>query len=118
MPKKTIEKFCSKSWGHEKWIVNNDDYCGKILFFAKGLKCSFHYHKLKDETFYIQSGKVIVRYSPGDNIEYSCSDVLEEGDVFHVPRGLRHQIEAILDSHVYEFSTKHFDSDSYRIEVK
>ena len=52
-----------KGWGFEKWIVNNEKYCGKILYFVKDRKCSFHYHKLKTETFYIQSGKIILRYS-------------------------------------------------------
>ena len=48
-----------KGWGHEKWIVNTDKYCGKILFFEEGKQCSWHYHKLKDETFYVQSGEIL-----------------------------------------------------------
>ena len=44
-----------KGWGFEKWIVNNEKYCGKLLYFIKDRKCSWHYHKIKDETFYIQS---------------------------------------------------------------
>ena len=51
-------KFVPKGWGHEKWIVNNDEYCGKLLFFEEGKRCSWHYHKIKDETFYLQSGKL------------------------------------------------------------
>ena len=43
-----------KGWGYEKWIVNNDLYCGKVLFFERGKKCSWHYHKVKDETFYVK----------------------------------------------------------------
>ena len=50
-------KFVPKGWGYEKWIVNNEEYCGKLLFLAKGKKCSWHFHKLKDEVFYGQSGK-------------------------------------------------------------
>tara|TARA_B100001029_G_scaffold45151_1_gene35639 strand:+ start:791 stop:958 length:168 start_codon:yes stop_codon:yes gene_type:complete len=46
-------KFVPKGWGYEKWICNTPDYCGKILFFEKGKRCSWHYHLLKDETFYL-----------------------------------------------------------------
>ena len=62
-------KFVSKGWGFEKWIVNCDKYCGKLLYFVKGKKCSWHYHKIKDEVFYIQSGKVVVLYSENDDIQ-------------------------------------------------
>ena len=58
--------FVSKGWGYEDWIVNKKEYCGKILFIKKGKRCSWHYHKLKDETFYIQSGKLEVLYGWDD----------------------------------------------------
>ena len=109
-------KFVSKGWGFEKWIVNNEEYCGKLLYFVKGKKCSWHYHKLKDETFYVQSGTIIVRFSDDDDLQNANSIVLRKGDNFHVYRGLRHQMEAIEDTELFEFSTQHFDSDSYRIE--
>ena len=40
---------------------------------------------------------------------------LGPGDNFHVYRGLRHQMYALEDTELFEFSTQHFDSDSYRI---
>ena len=127
--------FVPKGWGYEKWIVNNELYCGKLLHFVKGKKCSIHYHKLKDETFYVQSGKVIVLYSdeleriesvkteglfqPSPHkipIEHLLeSVVLEKGDNFYVPQGRVHQIIAHQDTELFEFSTQHFDEDSYRI---
>ena len=51
-------KYVPKGWGYEKWIVNNEMYCGKLLFIEKGKRCSWHYHKIKDETFYLQSGLI------------------------------------------------------------
>ena len=45
-------KFVKKGWGYELWIVNKPEYCGKLLFFNEGKKCSWHYHILKDEVFY------------------------------------------------------------------
>ena len=76
----------------------------------------WHYHKLKDETFYVQSGIIIVRFSDEDDLENANSVVLKKGDNFHVYRGLRHQMEAVIDTELFEFSTQHFDSDSYRIK--
>ena len=108
-------KFVPKGWGYEKWIVNKQEYCGKILWFAKGKKCSWHYHKIKDEVFYLQSGKMKVLYSDEDELESAKELILTPGQNFHVYTGLRHQMIALEDSELFEFSTEHFDSDSYRI---
>ena len=108
-------KIVPKGWGYEKWIVNTDEYCGKLLHFIKGKKCSWHYHKLKDETFYLQEGKLLVKYSDNDNLNEATEIILERGDKFHVYRGLRHQMFAMEDTDMFEFSTQHFDSDSLRI---
>ena len=114
-PNTDIVNYVPKGWGFEKWIVNCEEYCGKLLYFVKGKRCSWHYHKLKDEVFYIQSGKVLVKYSTEDDIESADEIILNKGDRFHVYRGLRHQMIALEDTELYEFSTQHFDSDSYRI---
>ena len=108
-------KIVPKGWGYEKWIVNTDEYCGKLLHFIKGKKCSWHYHKLKDETCYLQEGKLLVKYSDNDNLDDANEVILERGDKFHVYRGLRHQMFAMEDTDMFEFSTQHFDSDSHRI---
>ena len=108
-------KHVDKGWGHEKWIVNKPEYCGKLLFFNKGKRCSWHFHVKKDEVFYLQSGKMTVKYSDGDDINQAEELTLNPGDAFHVYRGLRHQMLAVEDSELFEFSTEHFDEDSPRI---
>lgn len=108
-------EFHPKGWGFEKWIVNNENYCGKILYFVKGKKCSWHYHEIKDEVFYIQSGKILLKYHGSDDIESANTLVLERGDKFHVYVGLRHQMIALEDTELFEFSTQHFEDDSYRV---
>ena len=92
-----------------------EEYCGKLLFFEKGKKCSWHLHKLKDEVFYLHSGKVIIRYGEDDNPELANEVLLEPGQNFYVYTGLKHQVIALEDSEIFEFSTQHFDSDSHRI---
>ena len=109
-------KHVPKGWGYERWIVNCEEYCGKLLFFNAGKKCSWHYHVLKDEVFYLQSGKMLIKYSEFDDISLAKELILNPGDNFHVFRGLRHRMIALEDSELFEFSTQHFDSDSYRVE--
>lgn len=102
-----------KGWGFEKCIVNKKEYCGKLLYFLKGKKCSWHYHNIKDETFYIQSGKILLKYSESD--EQLFETILNPGDSFHIKKGLRHQMIALEDTELFEFSTEHFDDDSIRV---
>lgn len=108
-------KRVEKGWGHELWIVNKPQYCGKLLFLREGKRCSWHYHLLKDETLYVQSGRVRVLFSSEGDLETARERVLDPGQNFHVPVGTVHQLVALLDSEVFEFSTQHFDSDSHRV---
>ena len=50
-----------------------------------------------------------------DMIINATSIGLKEGDKFHIYPGLKHQMKALRDTELFEFSTKHFDEDSYRI---
>ena len=111
----SLVKHVPKGWGYEKWIVNNEKYCGKLLFFEKGKKCSWHYHKLKHETFYLHSGKIYLYYGFDDDFYTADRTILTPGIPVEIPRGMRHQMIAIEDSELYEFSTTHFESDSYRV---
>lgn len=108
-------KFVPKGWGYEDWIWN-EEYCGKILFVKKGKKCSWHYHKEKDEVFYVISGKLHVVYSMEDDLNEACEIVLGPQDGFHVPVGLRHRFVGLVDTIFVEFSSHHEDSDSFRVE--
>ena len=58
---------------------------------------------------------MIVKFSDGDSLENANEIILNKGDNFHVYVGLRHQMIALEDSELFEFSTQHFDEDSYRI---
>ena len=106
-----------KGWGYELHVVNKPEYCGKLLVFNKGKRCSWHMHKVKDEVFFLIKGRMIVLWSDvSDDINEAESLLLEVRDSFHVPVGRRHRMIALEDSELIEFSTQHFDSDSYRIE--
>lgn len=105
-----------KAWGHELWIHNDSQYCGKLLVFDKvGSHFSMHYHMIKNETWYIQNG--LFQYDWIDTQTATLhTEILNEGEVVYVERGMPHQLTALKsNSIVFEVSTEHFDSDSYRI---
>lgn len=104
-------KFKEKKWGHEIWIHNSDKYCGKILVVESNKSSSLHYHKLKDETFYIQEGKILIKLIDSDGLEKEFEMI--KGDVLEIPKGLKHQFTGIAEkSEIFEVSTEHFDDDS------
>ena len=103
-----------KGWGHELIIVNNEKYCGKILSFKKECKFSMHYHIIKQETWYVRVGRFVFNWIDTEK-GITHQQVLNEGDVVTIPIGMPHQLEAITDGEIFEISTQHFDSDSYRI---
>jgi len=93
--KKSMKKYVPKGWGYEVWIHNDEKYCGKLLYFEKGKKCSWHYHKIKTETFYLQSGKMLVHFGDVDDRSLSSELLLTPGDTFEIPIGRRHQMTAL-----------------------
>ena len=97
-----------KVWGEEHWIVNRE-YCGKKLLLTRGHRCSLHYHKNKDEVFYVILGRVLLEYG-------SEARVMEVGDHQRIAPGVVHRFWGIEDSAIIEFSTHHEDEDSYRVE--
>ena len=103
-----------KGWGEELVIVNNELYCGKILIFKKGCKFSMHFHMIKDETWYVEEGKFIYRY-----IDTAVGNIIEKeiksGDIVRQRPGQPHQLKALTDGRIFEVSTEHKDSDSYRV---
>ena len=104
-----------KLWGHEKTLVNNELYCGKIIHVYEGKMGSYHYHKNKDETFYILTGKIKLKYSFDDNYESSQEIVLSIGDSFRIFPNMRHQIIGLQESDIIEISTFDSDVDSIRV---
>jgi mannose-6-phosphate isomerase-like protein (cupin superfamily) len=95
-----------KEWGAEHWIVNRE-YCGKKLVLKKGYRCSIHHHKIKDETFYVIKGRVLIEINGQQR-------VLTPGDKQHIAAGESHRFTGLEPSEMIEFSTHHRGDDSYR----
>ena len=115
-------KIVPKGWGEERWIHNDELYCGKLLVLNQGKNCSLHYHKLKTETFYIAKGELSMELTDIEHAEMTPPQVLEvftmqQGDALLLKPGMVHRFTGIADvTEIFEFSTEHFDSDSHRIE--
>lgn len=103
-----------KGWGYEVVFENNELYCGKLLCFKEGAKFSMHFHLIKDETWYVNEGEFIYRW-----IDTEIGEVQEvklvPGDTVRQRPGQPHQLEALTDGVIFEVSTTHHDSDSYRV---
>jgi len=74
----------------EYWIVNDTDnaYCGKFLYLFDGQRCPEHYHRTKDETFFIVRGTVEMTVE-GD------VRMLQAGDVLKLAPGRSHTFAAL-----------------------
>jgi quercetin dioxygenase-like cupin family protein len=112
--KECKECVLPKGWGHEIVFENNELYCGKLLCFKKGAKFSMHYHMIKDETWYVQEGEFIYRWINTVTAEVN-EQRLREGDTVRQLPGQPHQLEAVTDGIIFEVSTQHIESDSYRV---
>ena len=116
MVKPEVTEGCivPKGWGEELIIENNELYCGKLLRFKAGCKFSMHYHMVKDECWYVNFGIFMYRW-----IDTETAEVHEErlgvGDIVRQLPGQPHQLEALSKGEIFEVSTHHEDSDSYRV---
>jgi mannose-6-phosphate isomerase len=102
-----------KPWGHELWWAETDAYAGKLLHVDAGQRLSLQFHRLKDETSYVLSGRLLlVRGASADDLR---EEEIGPGFSWRVEPGMVHTIEAIEDSVVIEVSTPHLD-DVVRLE--
>jgi quercetin dioxygenase-like cupin family protein len=105
-----------KGWGYELIWATNEKYCGKIMVFNKeGAQTSMHFHKEKDETWFVNNGKFKVRYiDTKDAMLYEKE--LNEGDTWYNAPLMPHQLIALeADSSITEVSTPDSVEDNFRI---
>lgn len=111
-----MQKYVEKSWGYEIWLENNEKYCGKKLFVRRGNWSShgnYHYHKVKEETFYVLEGMLALDIASEDGkVEHI---LLPPFATYHIKPGTKHRFGGFhSDCTFIEFSTTHRDEDSYR----
>ena len=106
-------KVVDKPWGTELWWAVTDRYVGKILHIKQGEALSLQYHRVKDETIMVLTGKLKLEYFADG--EEPQSKVLEPREPFHITPGMRHRMVALADTDVLEVSTTELD-DVVRLE--
>jgi len=113
-----VDRRVEKTWGYELWFINSSLYCGKLLSIDKGKWSSegrYHYHKIKDETFFIIEGALILDWIDEDNRVHTKS--LSKFKSFRIKPGIKHRFTTNSKDgcKFVEASTKHRDEDSYRV---
>jgi mannose-6-phosphate isomerase-like protein (cupin superfamily) len=109
-----LKGFVNKGWGSEYIWATNDKYCGKMMNFEPGAKFSMHFHKEKDETWHVISGKFIVRYIDTKDASIHEKE-LNVYDTWHNPPCMPHQLICIDAGTIVEVSTPDSVEDNYRV---
>ncbi|MBV8080995.1 MAG: cupin [Actinobacteria bacterium] len=103
-----------KPWGYELIWALSDVYCGKVLFVRAGHSLSLQFHREKDESWLVQSGRAKVELSSvGDAVQKE--EVVAAGAAFRFRPGTVHRVTAVEDTTILEVSTPHLD-DVVRLE--
>jgi mannose-6-phosphate isomerase-like protein (cupin superfamily) len=107
-------KKVEKPWGHELIWAVTDIYVGKVLFVKAGHSLSLQFHRQKDESWFVQSGRAKLELGEvGESV--LKEEVIAAGAAFHYAPGTVHRVTAIEDTTILEVSTPHLD-DVVRLE--
>jgi mannose-6-phosphate isomerase len=103
-----------KPWGWELIWAETDAYLGKTLFVRAGHSLSLQFHREKEESWYVQSGRAQLELGAAGQGAPDLG-VIGPGDCFHYPPGTVHRVTALEDTTILEVSTAHPD-DVVRLE--
>src|SRR5271166_4391062 len=111
-----MTSIINKPWGYEEIWAETEHYVGKILVINPGHRLSRQYHNIKEETFRVLKGHLILEIGKAGEIRHLD---MHEDDVYHCPAGTVHRMVCSKDEpeavQVIEVSTNHLD-DVVRLE--
>ena len=116
----TLDRFAfephrvEKPWGWELIWAHADAYVGKVLFVRAGESLSLQFHREKDESWYVQSGRARLELGEAGQ-EALDEEVVTAGACFHFSPGTVHRVTALEDTTILEVSTPQLD-DVVRLE--
>jgi len=115
---KRVEHLCEverveKPWGYELIWASTEKYCGKVLLVRAGEELSLQFHKEKDETLYVYSGRA--EFEIGEPGRQTDIEVVGPGRAFRLVPGTVHRIRALDDTTLLEVSTPQLE-DVVRLE--
>lgn len=109
-----LEGYVEKGWGSELIWATNEKYCGKLLRFKNDAKFSMHFHREKDETWFVLTGKFVVHWIDTKDASRHSKE-LGPGSIWRNEPFLPHQIECLEEGTIIEVSTPDSVEDNYRV---
>ena len=103
-----------KPWGYELIWAVTDVYVGKVLFVKAGESLSLQFHRKKDESWLVQSGRAKLELGSAGDAMLKV-EVIGPGASFRLTPGTVHRVLAIEDTTIVEVSTPELD-DVVRLE--
>jgi mannose-6-phosphate isomerase len=103
-----------KPWGWELIWAHAEQYVGKVLFVRAGHSLSLQFHREKDESWYVESGRARLELGEAGQGPLD-EEVIAAGACFRYRPGTVHRVTAIEDTTILEVSTPHLD-DVVRLE--
>ena len=101
-----------KPWGYElRWAIT-DRYVGKVIHVNKGEALSLQYHEKKDETIFLQSGRLLFEMQVNGQL---VAREMKPGEAVRIQPPTVHRMTALEDSDILEVSTPEID-DVVRLE--
>ena len=103
-----------KPWGHELIWARAEGYAGKLLFVRAGKALSLQFHREKDESWYVLSGRAELQLGEAGQAVL-VTEVVGSGAAFRFRPGTVHRVRAVEDTTILEVSTAQLD-DVVRLE--
>jgi len=104
-----LGKKIGKVWGHEEVLIDTDKYSAKLLVIEEGFVSSIHYHKYKDETFYVLEGKLELKLD-------DRTVIMAQGDIYRLTPNMHHSFKATTTQcKILEISYCPVPEDNYRL---
>jgi mannose-6-phosphate isomerase len=116
----SLERFAfeprkvEKPWGWELIWAHADAYIGKILFVRAEESLSLQFHREKDESWYVESGRAELQLGSAGEAVLS-TEIVSAGACFRLRPGTVHRVKALEDTTILEVSTPQLD-DVVRLE--
>ena len=103
-----------KPWGWELIWAEAERYAGKVLFVRAGHSLSLQFHREKDESWYVESGRARLELGEAGRGVLD-QEVVAAGACFRYRPGTVHRVTALEDTTILEVSTPQLD-DVVRLE--
>lgn len=107
-------RVVEKGWGKEIIFADTEHYAGKLLTFNKAAKFSMHFHREKDESWYVLEGEFELTVINTKNAT-EIKQTLKKGDDIRILPLVPHQLSTETGGTIIEVSMPDSVEDNYRV---